>query len=261
MSYGRLADFFAGLAALLAILGCGGGEAAERPVLRDIGYGPADSWQHESPSMVDEMADAGLRFVVTEHFPTVQAADWRKGEMLVSFPAEAREWNRKACDNDQTHIVFAANWNVLPIRRQPDEWWREVVNEVLSIYDPACTWIEPIAEPDEGDIAKARRWTQLMADAWPGKLIMPAAGAHWPTRRDFVDRHPGTVLDAERWLSSGDPRLLVITDGGDFVPLDLVLADLPRLAGAALASGVPFIVYADRWRGNHSAAIASLGSR
>lgn len=245
---------------VVMMLGCGSAGGAERRELSGVGYGPADTWQALSPDVVDEIADAGLRFLVTEHFPTVQAADWRRGELLVSFPAAARAWNQRACRRGMTHIVFLGNWNVLPMRRQTDAWWAEVMNEALSVYDPACTWIEPLAEPDEGDVAKARRWTQLAADAWPGRIVMPVAGAHWPIRRDFVDRHPRDVADAERWLATGDPRLLVITDGGDFLPPTRVLADLPRLAALSRETGVPFVVYADRFGGPHAPVIAALGS-
>jgi hypothetical protein len=251
-----------------ALVGCGAGGGGEPETeKRDVGWGAADTWHTQPVELVDDAAAAGLRFLVTEHFPTVQAADWRKGEPLESFPELAREWNRRACERGMIHIVFGANANVIGIRSNPDEWWREVVNEILSVYDPSCTWLEPIAEPNEGSRewrAKAQRWTQIAADAWPGRIILPGdGGAHWPIRHDFVDRHPGSVEDAERWLASGDPRLLVITDGGEFLPPTNVLADLPRLAGASVASGVPFIVYADRYAPGdpaaHRAIIRAIG--
>src|SRR5690606_28009355 len=119
----------------LACLACGSGESKEPPALAELGYGPADTWQTLPGEFVDSVADAGLRFLVTEHFPAVQGKDWRKGELLDSFPEQARAWNKRACERGMVHVVFLGNWNVLPLRKQSDQWWAEkVLNEALSLY-------------------------------------------------------------------------------------------------------------------------------
>lgn len=256
----RFADLLACIAALLALLGCGGSAKGDELRALDVGYGPADTWHLLSPSLVDEMAANGLRFLVTEHRPSVQVADWRKGERPRSFPEEARAWNEAACERGLTHIVFGLNWNMKPLRSLTDEEYTHHLNEILSIYDPACTWLEPLVEPDEGDPEKRRRWTQLAADAWPGKLLMPAAIANLPIRRDFVDFHPSSVLRAEELLRSGTPNLLVITDGGPFVFPPAILPDIRRLARISVETGIPFIVYADRYGGSHEEIIREIGA-
>jgi len=259
------------LASAIVLLGCGGAGGStdsSSSALRAIGYGPGDSCHLLPSTTVDELAVAGLRFLVCENIPSVQARDWRRGEIPQTFPVEHREWNQRACANGQTMIVFLLNWNMRPLRDQPDEWFVELLNEALSIYDPVCTWLEPIAEPDEGtpeQLERARRWTQMAADAWLGRLVIAHAAERWPIRRDFVDRHPATIREAELWLASGDPRLLVITDGGEFVPIGDVVDELPRLAALSLESGVPFIGYGDRYAPGdleaHREIIRAIGGR
>jgi hypothetical protein len=244
----RLLALFVALLGLLC-LACGGSEGGENPgkALAQVGYGAADTWHLPGSPGPDEIARAGLGLVVIEHFPTVQDKDWRKGELLVSFPEQAKEVSKRACENGQSLVVFLVNWNVLPFRRQPDSWFAEVLNEALSIYDPACTWLEAVVEPDEGDLSKARRWTQLARDAWPGKFLVPAAAVGWGIRGDFIDYHPAGVKDASKRLGQFPPGWILITDGGDFSSPPDIFGAYGTLAKEALAAGVPLIFYQDRW--------------
>lgn len=245
--------------AIAALLGCGGASGGEPTVpLRPIGWGPADVWHTLPITVVSQAANAGLQFIVTEHFPTVQAADWRRGQLLQSFPTEARAWNQAICAAGQTHIVFLLNWNVLPFRERSDAWFAEVLNQALSIYDPACTWLEAVVEPDEGDLGKARRWTQLAADSWGGPFILASAAQGWGIRADYIDIHPATAVDAAWHLQQGGPSTLVITDGGQFTNPLSILPSLPGLADLSLTSGVPFIVYTDRYTGPHEPILEAL---
>lgn len=242
-----------------ACLACGSASSQEEDLpLAPLGYGAADTWHLPGAPSSSQIARAGLRFEVIEHFPTVQDKDWRKGEPLVSFPSLAREKSKEVCKNGQTLVVFLVNWNVLPFRTKSDLWFAEVLNEALSVYDPACTWLEPIVEPDEGDVQKARRWTQWAADAWPGKVLLPAAGAHWPIRRDFVDWHPSSPRDLLNFLESPPPGFLVVTDGGSFVSPPSVFGEYEVLSRRALEAGVPVIFYTDRWQGDHASVLAEI---
>lgn len=250
--------------AALVAQGCGGGGGGSDPQreLADIGFGDADTYQNspleQIEARVDAVASAGMRFYVSEDRPTVQAKDWRKGEIPDRFPAASRAINERACANGQIHVVLFYNRNVEPIFRMTDEWASRDIDAGLALYDPACTWIEPVVEPESGD-AKARRWTKMVADRWPGVIILPWAARGWTeVRRDYLDRHPQSVHEAEVFIASGDPNLLVITDGGPFVHPPTVLGDYPALVSLSLATGVPFLAYTDRYPGPHGPVIAAL---
>lgn len=263
----RLLALFVALLGLLC-LACGGSEGGENPgkALAQVGYGPADTWHLESPDLVDEMAEAGMLYVITEHFPTVQeyeGRDWRKGQVLASYPELAREWNKRACRNGQVHIVFGINENVVPHRNQPDSWAREQYEEMARTYDPACTILEPVVEPDE-DLAKAARWTRMAAEIWPGKILMPVSHGDVPriadVRYDLLDRHPGSIREAEMWIDRAVPGLLVITDGPPLLDTASTGHLYPALASRALKSGASLIFYTDRSRVDHGHFIRAIGA-
>jgi hypothetical protein len=250
MFYSRTISAFALALALLLAPGCGTTKKPDSYNLQNIGVGPADTWHTLPLDYVDEAARRGYKFIVTEHIPTVQeheGRDWRKGNVLLSYPALAHLWNQQICKNGQVHIVFLVNWNVKPLRSLPDSWFAGILREANEVYDPACTWLEPLVEPDEGDLAKRQRWMQMAVDSWPGVVIASAAGAGWPMRRNFVDRHPGSVADAERLLRSDEGNLIVITDGGPFVHPPTVFGELPGLFELAKAEGKTLVLYTDRY--------------
>lgn len=242
---------------ILGLAGCGKSGSESSYDLKAVGWGPADQWHNVDVALVDYAASRGLGFIVTEHFPTVQSADWKRGQLLTSFPAIAREWNERACSNGQTHIVFLVNWNVLPFRDRSDDWFRGVVHEALDTYNPSCTWLEAVVEPDDGDVPKAERWTQMAASIWPGKLILPEVGGGWG-QAHTIDHHPLTVKGLAHFLNNPPPGWIAVTDGGPFVNPPSILPDIPKLVDLALASNVPLIFYTDRWDGDHMAVIDAI---
>lgn len=244
--------------ALALLLACGGGSKSEpqSPLLR-IGAGPADVWHTLSAKhYVQAAKQQKLGFVITEDRPSVQEADWRKGQKPQRFAAQAREWNKEICDAGMIHVVFGINWNMLPLRELSDEDFEATLAEWLRDYDHRCTWLSPVIEPDEGPLARAERWHKLAAAAWPGQVIVAGAFARFAKPGEIVDRHPGSVQQAYAFLRS---EAIVITDGGPFVHPPSVFLEIPGLISEALARDVPFIWYTDRYApGNQDAHFVVL---
>lgn len=237
------------LALAIWLMSCGGSGGEPQESLLRVGVGPADVWHTLPIDYVEEAARQRLGFVVTEDRPSAQEADWRKGEIPKRFSALAREWNKRICANGQIHVVFGINWNMLPLREQNDSWFAEQVTQWLEDYDPSCTWLEALIEPDEGDLVKRQRWLRFARDSWPGVFVIPAAGQHWGIDGDYVDFHPNSVATAEQWLAT-PPRgaaTVIFTDGGPFVHPPSVFPAIPALVQQSLDAQIPLVFYTDRY--------------
>ena len=238
-------------------LGCGGagGQAPSCP-LTEVGWGPADVWHTQSPELVDLACEAGIKYIVTEDRPSAQALDWRKGQIPSRFPEQARAWNERICANEQVHIVFVLNWNMVPLTQQSDGWAEQVWQEVARDYDPTCTIIEPIVEPEAHD-AKAQRWFKRATEVWPGRVALPD-GRNWPVRHDVLDRHPSSVADALTHIAWARPGVWLITDGPPLLDPLATLVRYSELTKLALANHVVLVFYTDRYPGPHEPVIAEI---
>jgi hypothetical protein len=249
--------------AMSVACGGGGGSGGFREPLPLIGWFPGDTFHLLDPADVDYAASKRVGIVGLEWHPSVQeheGRDWRRGDLLISYPEIAEEWGRRACKNGQVLLVYAINWNMTPFRKLDDDWARDVFEDITKRFDPACTWLSPLIEPDEPPFDKAERWTRMAAEIWPGVIVMGAAGEHWNIRRDYVDRHPRDARQAASWLRQAPPGWMIVTDGGTFVNPPDVLEDYPELVRLALGGGIPFVAYTDRWLGDHRAVIDSLAA-
>jgi hypothetical protein len=231
------------------LMSCGSGGSMPQESLHRIGIGPADVWHTLSLDYVDAAAKQRLGFVVTEDRPSVQEADWRRGEIPERFSTLARQWNKRICAAGQIHIVFGINWNMLPLREQSDAWFAEQMTQWLEDYDPSCTWLEALVEPDEGDLGKRQRWLRFARDSWPGVFLIPAAGQHWGIDGDYIDFHPSSMSQAEQWLQQPPRGLqtLLVTDGGPFVHPPTVFQAIPSLVQQSVDAQVPLVFYTDRY--------------
>jgi hypothetical protein len=244
---------------------------SERPL---VGYGPADSWHliEDVEGFADLLLQNGLTLTGIEWVPSLQDRPYtgcrmRDGERfgtLGTFPERAAQWIR-AMRSRGIRTLVSLNWNECAVREQPDEWFvRNVLEPLLAIRSDGVVFT-PVSEPwVGGNLAKPRRWTEIAASAWPGELAIGAAGPGgrtepmWPDiPHDYVDSHPCTEEQAFAAIASGAPKLLVNTDCGALLAPDA--ATYADLAAAALASGIHFHAYVDRFVGDHAPYIEAIG--
>jgi hypothetical protein len=266
-------------AGLFIVTGCGGGGGSSDPAPRHlslIGYGRSNDWHLPSDefptqqSFVRALSAHGLTWTGIEYSPVFQPQDGpcetshggRPGTH--TYPLEFATLLREARHENLAVLVNVANMNRCALRdHASDQWIANATQEIIQAAEGRFDdlYVSPICEPSDNNPKKSRRWFDLsekmLREAGAARIVAPQAWCE--ARHALCDHHPQSDGDIERWIKTGNSRLLVNTDGTNTFELGPVRAGWAT--SLAVTHGTPFSVYAWRYRGPHLPIIAAMAAK
>lgn len=239
----------------------------EQPKPR-IGYGLVNAWHLSEPApQARALDDAGLGLTAIEWAPAWGSPiDPRCSDKSTheTYPMQARIFvETMRAHGIETNIIIV-NANGCSQRNQPDSYVTTAVEEIRDGIGTDMVLLTAVSEPWAYP-EKAEHWTRLVAERWPGKLVVPDAGQGHETGRPYwsgllaelVDVHYCSEPDLLRDLERGNPGVLHTTDCGPILNPGPERA--ARLAAAAASTDSPLLIYDYRGTSPDYATIAAMG--